>query len=1314
MTSPPDGHESGQIVTFYSFKGGTGRTMAVANVAWILAANGRRVLAVDWDLESPGLHHYFRPFLVDKKLRHSRGVIDMIRDFAAAAVDPTADPNEPEWYHRYADVEREAVSLAWSFPGRGLIDLLPAGQQNAAYSGTVSTFDWAAFYDRLGGEEFLRALRENMAQGYDYVLIDSRTGLSDSAGMCTVNLPDTVVNCFTFNEQSIDGAAAVAESILRLGNRRPVRILPVPMRVEDAELFKLETGRDHARQRFEPFLQLEPDAATAYWGDVEIPYKPFFAYEEILATFGERARQEHSLLSSFERLTRIITGNAVTELPAMDERERRRWLSTFERQKPSINPRTVISYASIDRTWADWIAGELEQIGQSVTLHEVDLAGTPGEPAGDLSPAGGPAARLLVLISRDYLRSPRAAWLWQQAAERDYAGGNLIRIRIDNSRLPVAFAEPPRARELDLFGLGEEQARPVLLSAFDRVHLETPATSARPSQRSGSRFPANTPPVWNPPQRNPTFTGRTRLLEELRDRLPISVTAATPQALYGLGGAGKTQIALEFVHRFAADYDIVWWIPAEQPSLVRASLAELAEALDLPAGSTTAEAVDGVLDALRRGEPYRRWLLVFDNADQPEEIRRYLPTGPGHILITTRNVAWGRYVTATEVPVFTRVESVGLIRRLVPAISEADAEMIAGKLGDLPLVIEQAAAWLAATGMPADAYSELLDTELPRMLRENPPPGYERTPAGTWRLSLERIRADFPAAARLLEVCAFFAPEPIPMRLLYSSRFVDLLQPLDPTLQEPLLIGRLVQEIGRYALARFDAGQNTIEMHRLVQTVIRSDMSPEDRVQTERDVHDVLAAANPKEPDDPATWPDYRLIRRHMEPTGVLSSPVANVRQLVIDMVRYLWRIGDLQDSQELGERALAAWRQGGGTDDLTTLWLRLHLANPIRSQARYTETFEIDNEVHELLLEQVGPNHPYIVMSLNGLAADLKGLGRYREALDLDNEALSLATNILGAGAQRTIFAMNNVALSLLFIGDFRQAAEIGDRAYTLSRHLGKQLSQSLAVGANLGRSYRDLGRFSDAQRLLSQVLSSSTKVHSPTHTQTLQIARVLAVTLRKLGDLEQAHVLTRDIRPKLERRLGRTHPETLACLNDLANVQSALGDDEAALRTASTALRQYGTRLGPDHPSSLACENNVAIFKRRLGDHAGAREISEHVIRRFRDLLGPDHPYTLACLVNRGNELYDSGDLPEALASDRDVCGRLEAALGPDHPDTIAARNNLAITLTAIGEDETARGLGREVLEQSTRILGPDHPNTDAVRTGRRLNCDIDPPQM
>ncbi|MFC7484662.1 tyrosine-protein kinase family protein [Luedemannella flava] len=279
---------SSEIITFYSYKGGTGRTMAVANLAWIMASNGLRVLVVDWDLESPGLHRYFHPFLRDKELRATPGVIDLVRDYAAATMLPASDVGVDLIAH-HARVLRNAVSLEWQFDGKGVIDFLAAGRQDRSYSLTVSTFDWANFFDRQGGVAFLRALRDDMLANYDYVLIDSRTGLSDAAGICTVVLPDTVVDCFTMSTQSVQGAAAVAHSIRKQRHDEPIRILPVPMRVEDGEQLKLEAGRDYARRLFEPFLaDLLPDNRDRYWGDVEIPYRPFYAYEEILAFSGIR------------------------------------------------------------------------------------------------------------------------------------------------------------------------------------------------------------------------------------------------------------------------------------------------------------------------------------------------------------------------------------------------------------------------------------------------------------------------------------------------------------------------------------------------------------------------------------------------------------------------------------------------------------------------------------------------------------------------------------------------------------------------------------------------------------------------------------------------------------------------------------------------------------------------------------------------------------------------------------------------------------------------------------------------------------------
>src|SRR5262249_16900156 len=156
----------GQVITFYSYNGGTGRTMAIANVAWILAANGRRVLVADWDLESPGLFRFFGPFMDAGGLEHTGGVTDLIREFEWAGVKD--NDRSGNWYEEYGQVRAYAFPLSWTFPSGGTLDFLSAGRQNTDYSASIQGLDWDMFYEHLGGGQFLDALREDMKYHYDY------------------------------------------------------------------------------------------------------------------------------------------------------------------------------------------------------------------------------------------------------------------------------------------------------------------------------------------------------------------------------------------------------------------------------------------------------------------------------------------------------------------------------------------------------------------------------------------------------------------------------------------------------------------------------------------------------------------------------------------------------------------------------------------------------------------------------------------------------------------------------------------------------------------------------------------------------------------------------------------------------------------------------------------------------------------------------------------------------------------------------------------------------------------------------------------
>lgn len=331
---------TGRIITFYSYKGGTGRTMALANTAWILASNGLRVLAADWDLDSPGLHKYFHPFLDPSTAYATPGMADLITGYSQD--HKLAAANGKGWQTgrqaKYSSVLRNAVSLTWErFPNRGTLDFLSAGRQQS-----YAPVDWDDFYWEKDGSRLISDLCADMRENYDYVLIDSQSGIGGIAEVCTERIPpDVVVACFTLSSQSIEGTASVARvsrEPVPPGGDPVIRILPVPMRIDDSEPERLKAGRSLARDRLAGLPNgLDAERQTEYWDSAGIPYKPFYAFEETLAVFADPPGLPTSLLTAFERLACSITDGKVTALPPMAEPLRLAWREAFVR--PEGSPR---------------------------------------------------------------------------------------------------------------------------------------------------------------------------------------------------------------------------------------------------------------------------------------------------------------------------------------------------------------------------------------------------------------------------------------------------------------------------------------------------------------------------------------------------------------------------------------------------------------------------------------------------------------------------------------------------------------------------------------------------------------------------------------------------------------------------------------------------------------------------------------------------------------------------------------------------------------------------------------------------------------
>jgi NB-ARC domain len=376
--------------------------------------------------------------------------------------------------------------------------------------------------------------------------------------------------------------------------------------------------------------------------------------------------------------------------------------------------------------------------------------------------------------------------------------------------------------------------------------------------------------VSNLPPRNLVFTGRDELLTALHERLtggtPTAVTQ--PQALHGLGGVGKTQLALEYAHRHGGDYDLVWWVGAEQPAAIPGQLVALAHRLGLPEQADQAETIGVLFDQMRQRE---RWLLIFDNAEQPHDLRPYWPSSSGHVLVTSRNPSWGGLAATVQVDVLRRPEAVAFLhRRTTTTADPQEAAALAKALGDLPLALEQAAAYLDETSTSAADYLDLLRDRSLELFALGQPATSEQTIATTWTVSLDRIRAQVPAAQDLLALCAFLASDDLPRSLL--AEHADLLpEPLATAVRDRVELQLALGALRRYSLATVTT--EALSVHRLVQAVTRHTLDVEQAKAWAATAVRLVWAGFPGQAEDVRGWP----VAARLLPHALVASDHARV-----------------------------------------------------------------------------------------------------------------------------------------------------------------------------------------------------------------------------------------------------------------------------------------------------------------------------------------------------------------------------------------------------------------------------------------------------
>jgi tetratricopeptide (TPR) repeat protein len=853
------------------------------------------------------------------------------------------------------------------------------------------------------------------------------------------------------------------------------------------------------------------------------------------------------------------------------------------------------------------------------------------------------------------------------------------------------------------------------------VMVMTEATDAVRSERKLA--------VWGReiPIRNRYFTGRERELAELHDRLTkesAAVIGQPAQPIYGMGGVGKTEIAAEYAHKHRDEYDLVWWVRAEQEQTIIASLIALGRRMNIPDFRPDERdySLDLVLTCLTNQNPYHRWLLIYDNAQSASTLSRYVPSGGGHVLITSRDRAWRRVMRleGIEVGEFTPEETVEFLQRRVPALRPDDegrtpkaAAVLAEELGHLPLAAEHAAAYLNETGAPVQEYIERFRESAHGLMADAVDIAYPETVATTWSLSQARISREADALFKLL---ASLSSEPISEELLVQPGTAPSMPaPLDRVLSGVTGFRRAARELGRYSLVKLDSVRNVVQLHRVVQKVTRDRMlrdDPEEAARYREAAHLLLGASDPGSPEREEHDRLYQRSFQHLVPSQATESANPVVRRLIINQIERLYQHGGVNEALDLGVGTLEGWRELFGPDDRQTLALAVQVANVLRLVGSWEESLRLLSDTRQRLLDVFGERDPVFLICSRAHGVGLRLLGHYADALENDLELLPLFERELRPDHPHTLGIRNNLAISLRCMGRFREALAYDEETLAeRMRVFGPAEPETLNSQFAVARDLRGLGRYEeslDLIRLVSETLGHKGTMWNPFR---LLVAVDFTVALRRTGYYAEAFSLGRETLVRHYQTLGREHRRTLQCATNVINDYRLHEDLAGAQRLGEDTLETLEHVVGPDHPNTLAACANLAIVLRMRSYPDEARRLSERAVTGLASALGEKHPNTLIAMHNLASDLMMMGETNAARQLSEQVAERCLSVHGDLHPNTLAALTNLSLDRRAAGDREGYREMRERALAGYRDSALPDHPDAGLAAKHGRVNLGIEP---
>ncbi|PWW63571.1 FxSxx-COOH system tetratricopeptide repeat protein [Actinokineospora spheciospongiae] len=1225
-----------------------GRADAVANLAVLLAAAGRRVLVLDWSTESPPVREFLDPFHTDTAEVPAAlwaGLLAMVPAHARpAGVGP---------------LERFTV------PGlAGPVDLICTGTPGGLPDFVTATAGPAASGDLRG------LLTES---DYDDVLVLLPAGRDPDRLAAAAALGDLAVVVFAGGPRAVAAAVEVATGLRRAATVRvDVVALAAPFPAGD-DPEQAAQARTDIHRAFAPITAEQADAPPVD-GHLELPAWRHDDPFALLAVLVESPDTAPAVLAGHAALAEVVTGHGLPTADGVPAATRATYRRAFGLPTDGEPDRVLVAAAPAHRPWSDWVRDQLARAGARTR----DLA----DPGDWLDPGAQVAPSVLAITAGD-TDPPGLDAL---------AGRGLRTHRFTPAPTPEGPVGPAGRRSATEHA---DRARSAMLRALGLVERRTDFAGPAP------RLPGLAPARFGAPGLNPRLTPRDTDINALRDRFTRAGERRTIVTVTGAAGAGKSQLALAYAHRFAYDYDLVWWVPTHDRQRAFVALAGLAAGMGRAGGHQARAA----LRALATDPACRRFLLVFDDVPADDDLEDLLPEGgTGHILITTRSAL----DSTVELTGMVAGEAVALLTGAVPGLTAEHAAAVAEALDHRPYALELAGCWLretvealcsagaavaaAADHAAGDLVAELTrpaDTHTPH--RAHDPAGCrmtEHTLATLAETTLGRV------TLLLVRMGAFLSAQGVALGLMRSRPLVAAVADLaadDALALDATRVDRALRLGERYGLLEVDWGNRArVHLGNTLQGIVADLMGPDEREATRATLLRCLARYAPAETADEAGSADrFAELQRHVLPSGALGSDDPQVRRWLVNQVRYLYlhrgEYGILDAALDIGAGVLDDWAARFGVDDPLRLRLAGQLANLARDLGHRRRALDLDRDT--LARQRARPDSAGDLPTLataRGLGGDLRGLGRFADALVEDQVTWEGYVRELGEDHPQTRRAANNLAVSRHLSGDTEGALRVEeDNHRRRLRLFGEDDPDTWWSATNIGVYRRELRHpravegLQIAWQKLRDLLGADARA---TVCAEWQFSAALRGT-----DAGRARNHARNARTVLRALLGETHPDTLAATLSFAHAQRRFGQDHAmALELALDAHAGFTAEvdLPPGHPFLALCELGLGQAEAHAGSHERAEERHRHALALLTDRLERVHPWTLAAAVDLGALLAETGRLDEAVRITTAARDDAVDYLGPGHPCAVDAGANL---------DLAARGV-----TTGWRLIDVDVPQT------------------